>query len=158
MIYREPPGNNKLTPLIAKEITSKMKIKFHPFLKEAHGRLDNIVFRLCHTGEWQMASRPDMSKVRWSKAQLEQRERMAEATAYARCLKDFVSDFPELHEFYLQMAWEKKGDKRWFDMAVSDYYHNRINRMGQDMHFWFPEQWRANVELRRKRRKRKLWW
>ena len=135
-----------------------MKIKFHPFLKEARGRFGDVVFRLCHTGEWQMTYRPNMSKVRWSKAQLEQRERMAEATAYASCLKDYLKSYPQLHEFYLQMAWEKKHNKRWFDMAVSDYYHNHINRMGPGMYFWFPEQWRADVELRRKRRKRKPWW
>jgi len=75
-------------------------------------------------------------------------------TAQIGCAKEF----PELCEFYLQMAWEQKRNKRWFDMAVSDYYHNRINRMGPDVHFWFPEHWRADVELRRKRRKRKPWW
>jgi hypothetical protein len=131
-----------------------MKIKFHPFLKEARGRMGDMVFRLCHTGEWQMTRRPNMSKVKWSKAQLEQRERMAEATAYANCARRY----PEIREFYLQMAWEVKHNKRWFDMAVSDYYHNRINRMGPDVHFWFPEHWRRDVELRRKRRERKPWW
>lgn len=135
-----------------------MKIKLHPFLKEARGRFGDVVFRLCHTGDLQMTYRPNMSKVRWSKAQLEQRERMAEATAYANCVKRNARDYPELCEFYLQMAWEKKGNKRWFDMAVSDYYHNRINRMDPHIQFWFPEHWRANVELRRKRRKRKPWW
>jgi hypothetical protein len=135
-----------------------MKIKFHPFLKEARGRFGDTVFRLCHTGEWQITRRPNMSKVRWTKAQQDHRERMAEATAYANCVKHSAKDYPELHEFYLQMAWEKKWDKRWFDMAVSDYYHNRINRMGPGVYFWFPEQWRADVELRRKRRKRKPWW
>jgi len=83
---------------------------------------------------------------------------MAEATAYASCIKDRAKRHPELVEFYLQMAWEKKHNGRWFDMAVSDYYHNRINRMGPGVYFWFPEQWRADVELRRKRRKRKPWW
>ena len=135
-----------------------MKIKFHPFLKEARGRFGDVVFRLCHTGEWQMTYRPNMSKVRWSKAQLEQRERMAEANAYASCVKAYIDRYPELHAFYLQMAWEKKRDKRWYDMAVSDFYHNRINRMGTGMWFWSAEHWRANVELRRKRRKRKPWW
>jgi hypothetical protein len=105
-----------------------------------------------------MTYRPDMSNVKWSEAQLKHRERMAEATAYASCVKDYANRYPELHAFYLQMAWDNKGDKRWFDMAVSDYYHNRINRMGPDIHFWFPEQWRADVERRRKKRKRNAWW
>ena len=131
-----------------------MKIKFHPFLKEARGKFGEVIFRLCHTGEYQMTRRPNMSKVRWSKAQDDHRERIAEATAYAQA----ALEIPELREFYLQMAWEKKHNRRPFDMAVSDYYHNRINRMGPDVYFWFPEQWRADVELRRKRRKRKPWW
>jgi hypothetical protein len=116
---------------ITKEMPKSMKIKFHPFLKEARGRFGDVVFRLCHNGEWQMTDRPNMSKVKWSQAQLEQRERMAEATAYASCVKDRAKRHPELVEFYLQMAWEKKHNGRWFDMAVSDYYHNRINRMGR---------------------------
>lgn len=131
-----------------------MKIKLSPFLKEARGRFGDVIFRLCHTGEWQMTRRPNMSRVKWSQAQLEQRERMAEATAYAKA----AMGFPELKEFYLQMAWEQKHNKRPFDMAVSDYCHNRINRMGPYVRFWFPEQWRAGVERRRKQRKRKPWW
>ncbi len=135
-----------------------MKIKFHPFLKEARGKFGDVVFRLCHTGEWQITDRPNMSKVRWSKAQQDHRERMAEATAYANCVKIYANRYPEVHEFYLQMAWEKKQDKRWFDMAVSDYYHNHINRMDPGVFFWSAEHWRAQVELKRKRRKRKPWW
>ncbi len=130
-----------------------MKIKLAPIIKEAHGRLGDAIFRLCHTGEWQVTKRPDMSKVRWSKAQLEHRERMAEAYAYASA----VMDDPKVLEFYRQMAWEVKQNNRPYDMAVSDYYHNHINRMGPGVHFWFPEQWRADVELRRKQRKRKPW-
>ena len=131
-----------------------MKIKFSPFLMEARGRMGNVIFRLCHTGEMQMTRRPNMSKVRWSKAQMEQRERMAEATHYANAVKRH----PEVRAFYLQMAQDQKDNNRWYDMAISDYCHNHINRMGDDVHFWFPEQWRANVELRRKKRKRKPWW
>ena len=134
-----------------------MKIKFHPFLKEARGRFGEIIFRLCHTGEWQMTRRPNMSKVKWSKAQQDHRERMAEATAYANCLKRHAKDFPELHAFYLQMAWEKKGDKRWFDMAVSDYYHNRNNLLG-DRFYWSADLWREKYEERKRKRLRKRHW
>jgi len=135
-----------------------MKVKFSSYIKEIRGRMDDTVFRLCHTGEWQITKRPNMSRVKWSQAQQDHRERMAEATAYANCVKRYAKDYPELCGFYLQMAWEKKHNKRWFDMAVSDYFHNHINRMGPGVYFWFPEQWRAEVELRRKRRKRKMWW
>jgi hypothetical protein len=56
------------------------------------------------------------------------------------------------------MFWEKKGDKRWFDMAIADYYHNRINRMGPNVCIWFPKSWRADVKLHPKRRKRNTLW
>jgi hypothetical protein len=89
-----------------------MKIKFSPLLKEIRGKLGETVFRLCHTGEWQITRKPDMRRVRWSRAQDDHRERMAEAASYASC----AMDFPELREFYLQMAWEKKRNKRAWDM------------------------------------------
>jgi hypothetical protein len=128
-----------------------MKIKFGAFLKSARGKLGDSVFRLCHTGEWQLTQKPNMSKVRWSRAQDEHRERIAEAAAYASA----AMESQQLREFYLQMAWEKKRNKRPWDMALSDYYHNHINRLGPDMYFWFPEQWRQDIKKRRKKNKRK---
>ncbi len=128
-----------------------MKIKFSPFLKEIRGKLGNAVFRRSHTGEWQITNKPDMSKVRWSRAQDDHRERIAEAAAYASMAKDH----PKTRDFYLQMAWEKKHNKRSWDMALSDYYHNRINRMGPGAYFWDAEQWRADIKKRRKKNKRR---
>ena len=94
-----------------------MKVKFSSYIKEICGRVRDSVFRLCHTGEWQITRRPNMSRVKWSPAQQEHREHMAEATTYAKAVKHF----PEVQALYLQMAWEKKHNKRGFDMAVSDY-------------------------------------
>jgi len=128
-----------------------MQIKFGSFLKEARGKMGDTVFRLCHTGEWQITTRPNMSKVRWSKARDDHRERIAEAAAYASMAKDH----PKTRDFYLQMAWEKKRNKRPYDMAVSDYFHNRINRMGPGVYFWDAEQWREDIKKRRKKNKRK---
>ena len=128
-----------------------MKIKFDPFLQAARGKMGDTVFRLCHTGEWQITKRPDMSRVRWSQAQEMHRERMAEAYAYAST----AMEVPEVRAFYLQLAWEKKRNKRPYDMAVSDFYHNRINRMGPDVIFWNAEAWREEIKLRRKRDKRR---
>jgi hypothetical protein len=127
-----------------------MKIKFSSFLKEARGKMDDTVFRLCHTGEWQITSKPNMSKVRWSKAQDDHRERMAEAAAYASA----AMAVPRLRELYLQIAWEKKQNNRPWDMALSDYFHNRINRLGYEG-FWNAETWREDIKKRRKKNKRK---
>jgi hypothetical protein len=88
-----------------------MKVKFSSFIKEVSGRMGNTIFRLCHAAEWQITRRPNMSRIKWSQAQQEQRERMAKAIAYANRAKPF----PERREFYLQMAWEKKRNKRWYE-------------------------------------------
>jgi hypothetical protein len=97
-----------------------MKIKFNPFLKEVRGKIGNTVFRLCHTGEWQIAARPDMSKVKWSEAQKAHRKRFRYAVDYAKtCMK-----VPELRAYYLEMA-HKRGTRRPFDEAVRHYFQGR---------------------------------
>jgi hypothetical protein len=59
---------------------------------------------------------PDMSKVKWSKAQKANRERFAEAIAYARAA---MAD-PEVRAQYEKLG--KKLNRQPFRVAVSDYY------------------------------------
>ena len=59
---------------------------------------------------------PDMSKVKWSKAQKAHRQRFKKAVSYARA----AMAEPKVRAVYEKMA-AKKG-KRPFDMAVSDYF------------------------------------
>ncbi len=62
-----------------------------------------------------------MSKIKWSQAQKDHRQRMREASKYASAA---VAD-PELRAIYVQMALDHdKNPGRPFDMAVSDYYHH----------------------------------
>lgn len=101
-----------------------MKIKLNPFLKEVRGKIGNTVFRLCHTGELQIAARPDMSRVKWSEAQKAHRKRFRYAVDYAK----FCMKIPELRAYYLEMAHEQ-GTNRPFDEAVRHYF------MGRDLIF-----------------------
>jgi hypothetical protein len=92
------------------------KIKLSPMLQEVRGRLGDYVFRRTHTGEVILSKVPDMSKVKWSKAQKAHRQRFKKAVAYARA----AMAEPKVRAVYEKMA-AKKG-KRPFDMAVSDYF------------------------------------
>ena len=52
------------------------KVTFRPTIKRIRGKMGNAVFRLSHTGELSMTKVPDMSNVKWSKAQLQLRDRV----------------------------------------------------------------------------------
>ena len=92
------------------------KIKLSPVLQEIRGRLGDYVFRRTHTGEVILSRVPDMSKVKWSKAQKAHRQRFKKAVAYARA----AMAVPKVRAVYEKMA--AKNNKRPFDMAVSDYF------------------------------------
>ena len=92
------------------------KVVFNPTVQQINGNLAGVVFRRTHTGECIAAKAPDMSKVKWSKAQKEHRQRFKKAVAYARSA---LAD-PKVRAAYEKMA--AKNRKRPFDMAVSDYF------------------------------------
>jgi hypothetical protein len=92
------------------------KVTLHPTILRLQGKMGNAVFRLSHTGELSMTIVPDMSKVKWSKAQKAHRQRFKKAVAYARG----AMAEPKVRAVYEKMA-AKKG-KRPFDIAVSDYF------------------------------------
>ena len=95
------------------------KVSFDPLFNWFRGRIGGLVYRRAHNGQVSAYPTPDMSGVRWSKAQKDHRQRMKEAFIYASAA---VAD-PELRPVYIQMALEKgKNPKRPFDVAVSDYY------------------------------------
>jgi len=90
---------------------------------------------------------PDMSRVKWSPAQVAHRERMAEAIAYAKAA---VAD-PQIRRIYEQMSIERKGNKRPCDMAVSDYFDGN-NLLGDKFH-WDIEWWRETKKYRKKKKR-----
>ena len=92
------------------------KITLSPMFQEIRGRLGDYVFRRTHTGEVILSKVPDMSRVKWSKAQKAHRQRFKKAVAYARA----AMAEPKVRVVYEKMA--AKMNKRPFDMAVSDYF------------------------------------
>jgi hypothetical protein len=96
------------------------KVSFHPVVKWFTGKIGNLVFRRSHNGKVSVYMVPFRKKIKWSQAQKDHRQRMAEAFRYASAA---IAD-PDLRPVYVQMALEQnKNPERPFDMAVSDYYH-----------------------------------
>lgn len=125
------------------------KVRLHPLFEEIRGTLRGMVFRLSHNGKISAYMSPDMSDVKWSAAQVAQREKMAECIAYGKAA---IAD-PEVRAYYVQMSMELKGNKRPFDMAVKHYYSGN-NLLGDKFH-WDLEHWRDMQEYRKPRRRRK---
>lgn len=123
------------------------RVRLHPLFEELRGKVKGIVFRLAHNGKISAYMSPDMSHVKWSPAQVAHRERMAEASAYARAA---IAD-PQIRAIYEQMSVERKGNKRPYDMALSDYY-NGNNLLGDKFH-WDLELWRAQKRFRKRKRR-----
>lgn len=96
------------------------KVRFHPLVEWFTGKMGNLVFRRSHNGKISVYQAPFMKKVKWSQAQKDHRQRMAEASKYASA----AAADPDIRPIYVQMAVDNnKNPGRPFDMAVSDYYH-----------------------------------
>jgi len=91
------------------------KVTINPVFTEIHGKTGNMVFRRSRKGEIYAIKRADMSKVKWSKAQKEHRQRFKEATAYAKV----VMAKPNIRAKYEKIAAKQKRSP--FFVAVSDY-------------------------------------
>jgi hypothetical protein len=93
------------------------KVILHPTIQSLRGKLGNLVFRRNHNGTLSVTKSPDMSRVKWSPAQQEHRQRFREAVA---CAKAAMADPVQRAEY--ESAAASKG-MRAFDLAVSDFYH-----------------------------------
>lgn len=123
------------------------KVQLHPLFAGLRGRLQSLVFRLSHNGQVSVYVRPDMSGVKWSPAQIAQRERFAATSAYARAA---IAD-PQIRAIYEQMSMERKNNKRPYDMALSDYSQGN-NLLGDKFH-WDVERWRAQKRYKSRKRR-----
>ena len=95
------------------------KITFVDGIIDIRGKLGNVVFKRAHTGEIIISKHPDMSNVKWSKAQKDHRKRFKAAVAYAKaCMADIT-----ISQIYQKAAI--KQNKRPFDLAVSDYFKGK---------------------------------
>jgi hypothetical protein len=103
---------------MGKKRRKEPKILLHPMFQWIRGKMGKIVYRLSHNGEVSAYPAPDMTGIEWSPAQKAQRLRLARATAYAK----LAIQYPDIRQFYVEMARQRKRNKRRpFDMAVSDY-------------------------------------
>ena len=105
------------------------KVEYNPLLMQFKGRINKLIFRLSHSGKPTVYAQPDMSGVKWSKAQKGQRVKFRTANLYARN----AMEIPELRAYYLDMA-AKKNSRQPYNMAVSDYHngddtHNTLLRL-----------------------------
>lgn len=90
------------------------KVILAPFIEEIHGTMNDIVFKKTPKGEIIMTKKPDMSKVKWSKAQKANRQHMSDAiTATQLALLN-----PQVRAKYERKA-KKQGRHAW-NLALSD--------------------------------------
>ena len=92
------------------------KVRFHPLIVEIEGTMYDVVFKKSSKGKTIVTKRPDMTGVEWSAAQQTQRQRFAQANAYA---KEAMAD-PKARAIYIKRA--KKAKRSPFRVAFSDYF------------------------------------
>ena len=90
------------------------KVVLQPGLKELRGKMGDWTYRRMY-GKQTIMKTPDMSNVKWSKAQKASRERFAKAIAYAR---QAMAD-PQVRAHYEKVG--KKANRQPFRVAVSDF-------------------------------------
>ena len=91
------------------------KVKFNPVIDEVHGKSGNLVFRRSPNGDIHLIKLADMSRVKWSEAQKENRLRFKDANTYAKAA---MAD-PRIRARYQKIA--TKEGRRAYHVAVSDY-------------------------------------
>ena len=91
-----------------------MKVILNPTIQRLSGKMGDITFRWMY-GKQTLMKTPDMSKVKWSRAQKANRARFGEAISYA---KQAMAD-PKVRAYYEKTA--KKANRQPFRVAVSAF-------------------------------------
>ena len=92
-----------------------MKVELNPTVDRYRGTIGRMTYRWMY-GKQTVMKTPDMSKVKWSKAQKAERARFREAIFYA---KQAMAD-PKLRAHYEKLG--RKANRQPFRVAVSDFY------------------------------------
>ena len=92
-----------------------VKVRLHPPVESMSGKMGAYTYRFTY-GKQTLMKTPDMSKVKWSTAQKEHRQRFREAIRYAR---QAMAD-PAVRAQYEKAA--KKAGRQPFRVAVSDFF------------------------------------
>lgn len=95
-----------------------MKVILQSGLRELRGKMGDWTYRRMY-GKQTIMKTPDMSKVKWSKAQKANRARFSEAIAYAR---QAMAD-PKVRTHYEKLG--KKANRQPFRVAVSDFLEGK---------------------------------
>jgi hypothetical protein len=95
-----------------------VKVILQSGLRELRGKMGAWTYRRMY-GKQTIMNTPDMSKVKWSKAQQANRERFAEAIHYAH---QAMAE-PRVRAHYEKTA--KKTNRQPFRVAVSDFLHGK---------------------------------
>lgn len=92
-----------------------VKVILQSGLRELRGKMGDWTYRRMH-GQQTIMKTPDMSKVKWSKAQKEHRKRFREAIQYAhQAMADST-----VRAHYEKVA--QKAGRQPFRVAVSDFF------------------------------------
>ena len=91
------------------------KVILNLTIKELRGAMQDFVYRTSPSGKVYLSKRPDMSRVKWSKAQKQSRRRFREASEYAHAA---LAD-PQLRAHYEERAATEKRVP--YRVALSDY-------------------------------------
>jgi hypothetical protein len=92
-----------------------MKVELNPTVDKYRGKIGKLTYRVMY-GKQTVMKTPDMSRVKWSRAQKTNRERFAQAIHYARRA---MAD-PNVQAHYEKVG--KKAGRQPFRVAVSDFY------------------------------------
>ena len=91
-----------------------MKVELNPTVDRYRGKIGKLTYRVMY-GKQTVMQTPDMSRVKWSKAQKANRQRFAKAIAYAHAP---MAD-PKVGSHYEKLG--KKAGRQPFRVAVSDF-------------------------------------
>ena len=95
------------------------KVRLNPLIEEIHGTMYDVVFKKSPKGNMIVTKRPDMSGVKWSEAQQNQRQRFQQANEYAKAA---MAD-PKVRAVYVKRG--KRAHRSPFRVAFSDYFKGK---------------------------------
>ena len=95
-----------------------VKVILHPSIQRMSGKMGAFTYRWTY-GKQTVMKTPDMSNVKWSKAQKAHRKRFREAIIYAR----MAMDDPKVRAHYEKAG--KKAHRQPFRVAVSDFFQGK---------------------------------
>ena len=100
------------------------KITLSSMFSDLYGRIGGFVFRRSRKGRTILSRYPNMSRVKWSKAQKAHRQRFKAAVVYAQA----AMQDPVKKAYYEQIALER--DSIPFNMAMSEYF--KVLKAGEE--------------------------